>query len=96
MTISGHKTYKGMNIIGSIIILYLHSMDGGPILGGLKNIIRDCKANAIKLFKQKMVKFEGRLHPRLEVPKLTRFSRESNPGLHGGRRALRKRSFRTA
>jgi hypothetical protein len=31
---------------------------------------------------------QGHLHPKLEVPELTCPGRESNPGLHGGRRAL--------
>jgi hypothetical protein len=31
---------------------------------------------------------QGHLHPPLEVPSLTSLGRESNPGLHGGRRAL--------
>jgi hypothetical protein len=35
-------------------------------------------------------------HPKLEVPGLTCPGRESNPGLHGGRRALQKRAIRTA
>ncbi len=34
---------------------------------------------------------QGHLHPKLEVQGL-----ESNPGLHGGRRALWKRAIRTA
>jgi hypothetical protein len=31
---------------------------------------------------------QGNLHPKLEVPGLTCLGRESNPGLHCGRRAL--------
>jgi hypothetical protein len=31
---------------------------------------------------------QSHLHPKLEVPRLTCLGRESNTGLHGGRRAL--------
>jgi hypothetical protein len=31
---------------------------------------------------------QGRLHPKLEVPRVTYLDRESNPGLRGGRQAL--------
>ena len=39
---------------------------------------------------------QGHLHPKLEVPRLTCPGWESNPGLFGGMRALKKRSIRTA
>jgi hypothetical protein len=39
---------------------------------------------------------QGHLHSKLEVPGLTCPSRKSNPGLHGGRRALQKRAIPTA
>ncbi len=36
------------------------------------------------------------LHPKLEVPRLTCLTRESNPGLRGERQALKQRAIRTA
>jgi hypothetical protein len=39
---------------------------------------------------------KAKIHPKLEVPRLTCSGGESNPDLHGGRRAIWKRAIRTA
>ncbi len=42
----------------------------------------------ITLLTNTVLRREGPLHLKLEVPRLPCLRRESNPGLHGGRRAL--------